>query len=1148
MEYPQTAVHAAFQPLVNIRLGGIVAVEVVARWNEHAQRDGAVSLPSDSLTRDLRLTVAAVRASAECRVRLPLHLTVLASTVVRDSRALMDVRRALWATGRHEHEVILEIRPPLSQLDPDQLHARIEELRNCGFRIAVGGVGEGHVPPTLVTDLRPDFLKLAPAVLRGFPETRGRLAIVESFQHMAEAIGSNLVVDGIDDQQQLAAVRRLGIRLVQGNLLAPSSDQPPSSTQVSIPAREISGRLDREETSAAAGPLVTEFMSPATSLPDDALADEARQTFAEHPEISGIVLVDEEQRPRRTIDRNRFLLAVTGPYGHALHAKKPASRLADKPRIVTTSTTATETLRLVTSSDRNRVYDDAVVVDEAGRCLGVVRASDLVRGVTDQKVEEAAALNPLTRLPGSGSIAREICRRLDQGDEFTVGWLDVDSFKTLNDHAGIAACDDLIRAIGRSLTDVATSMGSVQIAHVGGDDFLIACAPADLEALASAVLDPPRTVGGTPVSLSLATLAIDPCGAAGYDEIAQRLAPLKRFAKALHGSSWVMSRPGTEHIEVLRGREESRAEHGLCLADDQPEQDAAPSSEPDVALTRLRRSSQRFTDLLAVAPVGIGLFDQSERLVDANDALCRLLGYRLDQLRGCTADDLSHPQDQAGSLRPAKGKLSPDGANPSVLQRLLLRADGQPVSCELHTSLSVQDDGSQFWLVVFQDITERHRQAEILHHRATHDDLTGLPNRAAVKELLGAYLNGPERTRTAVLFCDIDKFKRINDSLGHDAGDELLVALARILENGVPPECTVVRLSGDEFVIVCSDINAVGGLDALATRVSALLRTAIPVQGQLIRVSASIGAAMPSQGNNTADDLLRFADVAMFEAKRSGLGKVSLASPTLIASADGQLHMEGELRAALARDELELHYQPVVASDGSIVGAEALVRWPHPERGLLTPGDFLPIAEQGDLLGKLDRWVLRAALHDAVQWPMANGQEIRIAVNLAGLVPGDPKFIPTISDTLNETGIDPARVVLELVETALVDLPTQARSAMHALAERGVSFAVDDFGTGYSSLARLKELPAQIIKADRRFISGIGGDPADFAVTRAVVDMARAMGRRCIAEGVETAIQFHVLKGLGVDAYQGWLFSHAIPHHDLRDLLRKGTLLTPDAQ
>ncbi|MGW5643528.1 EAL domain-containing protein [Saccharopolyspora sp. NPDC003752] len=1138
MGHPLQTVHVAYQPLVNIRLGGIVAIEVLPRSADRPPRPNNPDAQFAPVDQDLRLIVRAIRAAADRRVWLPLHLTIQARTVVSDPSALMDVRRALWSAGRQEHEVTLEIRPPLGQLDPDRLLAQVDELRDCGFRIALGGVGVDSLPPTLVTDLRPDLLKIAPGVLRGFPERHGRLAILESIRHLAEAAGSTLVVDGVDHQQQFEAVHRLGIRLMQGTLLAPASEKPPETTQISVPVREIPGVPNRETTTVAAGPLATEFLSPATALPADALADEARRTFAERPEISGIVLVDEDQRPQQTLDRNRFLLAVTGPYGHALHAHKPASRLADKPRIVTTSTTAAETLRLVTSSDPNRVYDDAVVVDEAGRCLGVVRASDLVRGVTDQKVEEAAALHPLTRLPGSDRVADEIRRHLDKGDEFVVGWLDVDSFKAINDRAGVAAGDELIRAIGRSLTDAATSLDSVQVAHVGGDDFLVACAPVHLDALAAALLDPPRTVDDTPVTLSLATLAIDGRGAASYEEIAQRLAPLKRFAKELRGPSWVMSRPGTERIEILRGRTENPAA---------PPRSETPTAAPDDALTWLRRSSQRFTDLLAVAPVGIGLFDQSERLVDANEALCRLLGYRLDQLRGCTADELGHPQDQTRSPRSGKGVLGPN-ANPKVLQRTLLRSDGLPVSCELHTGLSVQDDGSQFWLVVFQDITERRRQAEALHHQATHDDLTGLPNRAAVKDLLADYLAGPDRERTAVLFCDIDKFKRVNDSLGHDAGDELLVALARILESGVPPECTVVRLSGDEFVIVCSDITAVDGLDALSARVSALLRTTVPVRGQLIRVSASVGAARADQPDSTADDLLRFADAAMFEAKRRGPGKVSLASPTLIASADEQLHMEGQLRDALAHDELELHYQPVVAADGSIVGAEALVRWPHPDHGLLAPGAFLPIAEQGDLLRKLDRWVLRTALREAAGWPNAGGGHARVAVNLAGLVPGDPRFVTAVSDALDESGIDPDRVVLELVETALVDLPAQARSAMHALADRGVSFAVDDFGTGYSSLARLKELPAQIIKVDRRFIAGIGGDPADFAVARAVVDMSRAMGRHCIAEGVETATQFHILKGLGIDGYQGWLFSHPVGPRELHAMLGTTKLRVPEAQ
>jgi diguanylate cyclase (GGDEF)-like protein/PAS domain S-box-containing protein len=568
-------------------------------------------------------------------------------------------------------------------------------------------------------------------------------------------------------------------------------------------------------------------------------------------------------------------------------------------------------------------------------------------------------------------------------------------------------------------------------------------------------------------------------------------------------------------------------------------------TEQRAAVTRMERSSQRFTDLVSVTPVGIGLFDSSERLVDANDALCDLFGYRLDQLRGMAVVELAHPHENGFGLQEAFDGSEMPGSRRRTPQRLLVRSDGEPVYCELHVTLSVQDDGTRFWLVVFQDVTERRRTAEALLYQATHDELTGLPNRAAVKELLGRLLGGPDSAHVAVLFCDIDNFKRVNDSLGHDAGDELLVALARRLEGGLPDGCTAARLSGDEFLIICEDIGSVGGVDSLATKVSGLLRTAVPVLGQLIRVSASIGAAVPNGQGTAGADLLRFADAAMFEAKRRGAGRVSLASPALIASADRQLALEGQLREALHNDELELHYQPVVRSDGSIASAEALVRWPHPDRGLLSPGAFLPVAEQGDLVRELDRWVLRTALKEAAGWPTSEDRAVSIAVNLAGLVPGDRDFVDVVATTVADCGIAWRRVILELVETALVDLPSRSRQAMGELVERGVRFAVDDFGTGYSSLARLKDLPAQIIKVDRRFVAGVGGDASDFAVTRAVVDMARAMGRQCVAEGVETSTQFHVLSGVGVDFYQGWLFSRPVPAPDFRALLAKGPLRVP---
>ncbi|TWP53564.1 EAL domain-containing protein [Lentzea tibetensis] len=589
--------------------------------------------------------------------------------------------------------------------------------------------------------------------------------------------------------------------------------------------------------------------------------------------------------------------------------------------------------------------------------------------------------------------------------------------------------------------------------------------------------------------------------------------------------------------------------HGMVVHDKHGKQLAVGTAqditEQRAAEARMKRSSQRFADLVSVTPVGIGLFDEAERLVDANDALCDLLGMELEQLRGMTAEQLTHPDDTSASLRSVDWAAS--DRTHKIPQRILVRPDGERVYCELHIALSVQDDGRRFWLIAFLDITERRRTAEALRHQATHDELTGLPNRSLVKEILAKLLEGEKRSKVAVFFCDIDNFKRVNDSLGHDAGDELLVALARRLEGGLPETCTAARLSGDEYVIICSDIDAVGGVDALATRVASLLRTAVPVHGQLVRVSASIGAAVPNGSRANGADLLRFADAAMFEAKRSGAGRVSLASAALIASADRQVHLEGQLRDAIQNDGLTLHFQPVVGVDGAVLTAEALVRWPHPDRGLLPPDVFLPVAEQGDLMRELDRWVLRTALREASTWPAPDGRPVSVAVNLAGLVPGDPEFVDIVSNAIIESGVPWDRVVLELVETALVDLPSRVRQSMDELVQRGVQFAVDDFGTGYSSLARLKDLPAQIIKVDRRFVSGVGNDSSDFAVARAVVDMARAMGRKCVAEGVETATQFHVLRGVGVDAYQGWLFSRPVPPKEFRAVLALGPLHIPRA-
>ncbi|MEV0083441.1 GGDEF domain-containing protein [Saccharopolyspora sp. NPDC050642] len=548
-------VRFAFQPLINIKTGAIVAIEALARpAGAHVQDLFREAARQRRLTElDVELATAALTSAAEHESLLPLHLNIFGGTVTHDLPRLDLLREKLREIGRREQEVTLEIGPPFARLDSAELLSGVEKLRADGFQVALDGVGEGDVPLTLIADIGPAVVKLDRGVVAGLPDSPARVAVVEAVRHLCESTESQLVAEGVENERQLTALRRNGIRLVQGNLLAPAARRPPTASSVPGVAAEVTDPHGPSISTLATGPRVTEFLSPATMLPIDATADKVRGVLADHPEISGVVLVDEQNRPRWTIDRNRFLLAVTGPYGHALHAKRAASRLADEPRVVNTATTAMEALSLVTRSDQYRMYDDAIVVDESGRCLGAVRAGDLIRGMAELKVEEAAALNPLTRLPGSDAIARDVARRIAAGEIFAVSWLDIDSFKKVNDTAGFSAGDDLIRSIGRGLTDAATALRSVQVGHVGGDDFLLVSDLDDLVQLASLVLDPSRSAGDLDVTLSLATLVCTPTTVHGYDEASSRLAPLKQRAKSLSGSSWVMSRPGSDRIEVLRG-------------------------------------------------------------------------------------------------------------------------------------------------------------------------------------------------------------------------------------------------------------------------------------------------------------------------------------------------------------------------------------------------------------------------------------------------------------------------------------------------------------------------------------------------------------------------------------------------------------------
>ncbi|MCW2631746.1 MAG: hypothetical protein JWR88_708, partial [Pseudonocardia sp.] len=464
-----------------------------------------------------------------------------------------------------------------------------------------------------------------------------------------------------------------------------------------------------------------------------------------------------------------------------------------------------------------------------------------------------------------------------------------------------------------------------------------------------------------------------------------------------------------------------------------PRRDPSPYT-PQVAAAQLA-TARRLTDLVSTVPFGIAVFDEQGRIVETNAALCGLLGESAERLHGRLASTLT--EDGASW----SDWLRDVPAGPEHVYRTgpvaLRRPDGQTLWCDLSASVSMTENSDLCWLVVFTDV-DRHQGATELRAAGTHDELTKLPNRLAASQVIARLLERDEDAQLAVLYCDLDDLRRINESLGHESGDELLVALAARLESDLPPACTAARLSGGEFVVICPDTTTVGGVEALAAFVRDLFRTTVPVRGQQVRVSASIGVAVAVSGQgsttgHTPADLLRYAGAATSAAKQAGAGQVYYADEKIIRNASRQVELEVELRAAIANDQLVLHYQPVVSPDGSIRSAEALVRWPHPERGLLNPADFLDVAARGDLLAELDRWVLHTAAKEAAGWPRHQGHDVAVAVNLAGLLPGHPGFLPTLCDAMTECGLAWDRLVLELVETSMVSLPQSTLAMMAEL-------------------------------------------------------------------------------------------------------------------
>ncbi len=547
-------VHIAFAPMFNLRTGGVVAVEALARPRQGGARELLrTAADTGQLTpTDYGLVTLALQRAADCQLMLPLHVNLLAISAARAHVALGPVMATLRATRRRAADVVIELNPPFASVRRKALLQGIDVLRSAGFRLALDGVGDGDLPLTLLSS--PDFeiVKLDRVIVADVLTNPRSKAAIEAIGQLCARNDAQLLADGVSSVDQLSTLHSLGVTAAQGDALHPAKRRPPVLASIEPPRSETVPTEPITSEERRGGPRVTELMHPATTLPVSATAEEVREALAAAPMVNSVVLLDEAERPQWTIDRNRFLLAVTGPYGHALHANRSAKRLADTPRVIPIGASVFDVLEVLGGSDLVRTNDDVVVEDAAHRCIGVVRVTDLVRAVADSKVERAAALNPLTRLPGSDSIAREVTRRITAGEVFAVGWLDIDSFKTVNDEFGFAVGDDLIRQIGACLADVARQDSTVRVGHVGGDDFLFVAGLDDVMQLGARLMDGRWSAEGEAVTVSLAMLICVSGSVSGYHEVSQLLAPLKHRAKSIDGSSWVVGRPGTAHYDVLR--------------------------------------------------------------------------------------------------------------------------------------------------------------------------------------------------------------------------------------------------------------------------------------------------------------------------------------------------------------------------------------------------------------------------------------------------------------------------------------------------------------------------------------------------------------------------------------------------------------------
>ncbi|MGW3106555.1 putative bifunctional diguanylate cyclase/phosphodiesterase [Streptomyces sp. NPDC001100] len=565
-----------------------------------------------------------------------------------------------------------------------------------------------------------------------------------------------------------------------------------------------------------------------------------------------------------------------------------------------------------------------------------------------------------------------------------------------------------------------------------------------------------------------------------------------------------------------------------------------------VVAQALHATEARFRAVFEGAAIGIGMADLEGNILQVNGALLRMFGISDQTMGGRNVREWTHPDD-APQTWTLYDELVRGEREHYHVEKAFYRPDGTVLWTNLTVSLLRDADGNpQYQLALMEDTTERRLLNLRLRYEATHDALTGLPNRTLFFERLEKALGAGDNQRFGLCYLDLDGFKTINDSLGHAAGDRLLVEVADRLQScATAPGEMVARLGGDEFVALTTGPDTEREVDELAGRIMNALITPVSIDGRDLTVRGSIGIVEGPAGERGPAEVLRSADITMYRAKSAGGNRFELADPEADARAITRHGLTTALPAALDRGEFFIEYQPLVhLGDGSVRGAEALVRWLHPQHGVLGPDRFIPLAEHTGLIVPLGRWVLDQSVRQAKQWQERHGGNdatgpLRINVNLSPCQLSHPGLVQDTVDILERAGVSPDALCLEVTESALIGADDDLLKPLRRLAEMGVDIALDDFGTGYSNLANLRRLPVSILKLDRSFTQGMQqfpADPVDLKIVEGIVSLAHSLNLAVTVEGVETGAQAEQLRILGCDTAQGWYYARPGPPERLHEL------------